>query len=230
MRISIIIPVLNEAQCIAAALAALEPLRQRGHEVIVVDGGSTDGTLELARGGADQVLSAPPGRASQMNAGARAASGKVLLFLHADTRLPEGADQIIEARLESKDNQCVWGRFDVRIEGARRLLRVVAWFMNRRSRFTGIATGDQAMFVRTAAFVNVAGFPLLALMEDIALSAKLKRVSAPLCLREAVVTSGRRWNRRGVLRTIILMWWLRLRFFLGADPSRLARRYYGKPK
>jgi rSAM/selenodomain-associated transferase 2 len=230
MRLSIILPALNESACMAAALAALEPLRRRGHEVIVVDGGSTDGTPELARGGADRVLSAPQGRASQMNAGARAASGDVLLFLHADTLLPDGADRSIEAGLEARSkrsNKCVWGRFDVRIDGASQLLPVIARFMNLRSRVTGIATGDQGMFVRSAAFVGAGGFPPLALMEDVAMSARLKRLSAPLCLREAVVTSGRRWEQRGVLRTIVLMWWLRLRYFFGADPARLAGRYRG---
>lgn len=208
-----------------AALGALAPLRRRGHEVIVVDGGSGDGTPEVARNAADQVLAAPRGRASQMNAGARAASGEVFLFLHADTLLPAGADRAIEAGLAANGRNREWGRFDVRIDGASALLPVVAWLMNLRSRITGIATGDQAMFVRREAFARVGGFPPLALMEDIALSAKLKRVSPPLCLREIVTTSGRRWDRHGVLRTILLMGWLRLQFFLGAAPSRLARSY-----
>ena len=225
MRLSIIVPVLNEATCIGAALAALGPLRRHGHEVIVVDGGSSDGTPEVARGGADQVLTAPRGRASQMNAGAHAASGEVLLFLHADTLLPAGADRAIEAGLTATGRHRVWGRFDVHIAGASPVLPVIAWFMNLRSRASGIATGDQAMFVRREAFVRVAGFPELGLMEDIAMSARLERVSPPLCLRERVVTSGRRWERHGVLRTILLMWWLRLQFFLGVAPSRLARSY-----
>ena len=223
MQLSIILPVLNEAACIAAALAALEPLRRRGHEVIVVDGGSIDGTGELARGGADHLISAPRGRASQMNAGARAASGEVFLFLHADTLLPEGADRAIEAGLAETGR--AWGRFDVRIVGASPLLPVVAWFMNLRSRASGIATGDQAMFVRREAFVRAGGFPPLGLMEDVALGRRLKCLSSPLCLREIAATSGRRWERHGVLRTIVLMWWLRFCFFFGAEPSRLARRY-----
>ena len=225
MRISIIVPVLNEGEAIGAALEALAPLRVRGHELIVVDGGSTDGTQELARGRADRVLAAPRGRASQMNAGARVASGEALLFLHADTRLPEGADRAIAARFTHAG--CVWGRFDVRIDGSSPLLPAVAWFMNLRSRLTGIATGDQAMFARREAFARAGGFPPLALMEDIAMSARLKRLSPPLCLRDLVTTSGRRWARRGVLRTILLMWWLRLRFFFGAAPSELVRRYDG---
>ena len=225
MQLSIILPVLDEAACIGAALAALDPLRRRGHEVIVVDGGSSDGTPELACGGADQVLAAPRGRASQMNAGARAASGEVFLFLHAGTLLPAGADRAIEAGLAATGRHRVWGRFDVRIEGASPVLPVVAWFMNLRSRASGIATGDQAMFVRREAFARVGGFPPLALMEDVAMSTRLKRLSPPLCLREIVATSGRRWERHGVVRTVLLMWWLRLQFFFGAAPSRLACRY-----
>ena len=158
-----------------------------------------------------------------MNAGARAASGAVFLFLHADSFLPAAADHVIDAGLAGRAR--VWGRFDVRIDGASPLLAVVGCLMNLRSRLTGIATGDQAMFVRREAFERAGGFPPLALMEDVALSARLKRLSPPLCLRERVVTSGRRWEARGVLRTIVLMWWLRLRFFFGAAPSRLARSY-----
>ncbi len=214
-RLSVVVPALNEARGIRAALEALAPLRSRGHEVIVVDGGSSDRTAELAAGLCDRVLSAPRGRALQMNAGARAASGDVLLFLHADTRLPPGADELI---LDCP----VWGRFDVQIEGRHPLLKLVACAMNLRSRLTGIATGDQAMFVRRDAFP---GFPEIALMEDVALSKLLKRRGAPACLRQRVVTSGRRWESRGVLRTIFLMWRLRLLYFLGASPERLARRY-----
>jgi rSAM/selenodomain-associated transferase 2 len=180
--------------------------------VIVVDGGSADGTAELARGLCDRVIVAPRGRARQMNAGAREASGEILLFLHADTRLPE----------EFSLGDRVWGRFDVRIEGRHPLLKVVAWSMNLRSRLTGIATGDQAIFVRRDAFP---GFPELPLMEDVAFSKRMKRRVRPACLRAKVVTSGRRWETRGVLRTMVLMWWLRLLFFIGISPHELARRY-----
>ena len=224
-RLSVIVPVLNEAARIGAALEALAPLRGRGHEVIVVDGGSRDATAGLARAGADAVLGAPRGRANQMNAGARAASGEVLVFLHADTRLPEGAERAIAHGLASTGR--VWGRFDVRIEGRSAWLPLVARAMNLRSRATGIATGDQAMFVRREAFADAGGFPAIEIMEDIALSARLKRLSPPACLREAVITSGRRWDERGALRTILLMGSLRLRYFLGDAPSRLARSYDG---
>ena len=210
---------MNEARGIRAALEALAPLRARGHEVIVVDGGSSDGTAQLALGLCDQLLNAAPGRALQMNAGARAASGFALLFLHADTRLPPDADEAILTSLKTH----LWGRFDVEIEGRHALLKLVGCAMNLRSRLTGIATGDQAIFVRRDAF---AGFPEIALMEDIAFCRVMKRRGPPACLRERVRTSARRWESRGVLRTIVLMWRLRLMYFLGARPERLARIYH----
>ncbi len=218
MRLSIIIPALNEARRIGATLHALQPLRARGHEVIVADGGSGDGTPAIAAPLADRVVAAPRGRARQMNSGAALAAGEALLFLHADTLLPPAADQAVLAALETH----AWGRFDVRIESARPFLAVVAFMMNLRSRLSGIATGDQAIFVRRADFP---GFPDIALMEDVALSARLKKLSPPACLRARVAISGRRWERHGVLRTVILMWRLRLAYFLGAHPDELARRY-----
>ena len=217
-RLSIVMPVLNEARGLRAALEALAPLRRRGHELIVVDGGSEDGSAELAAGRCDLVLRAVRGRAAQMNAGARAASGTCLVFLHADTRLPEAAERAIFDALRTR----AWGRFDVRIGGRHPLLALVAGLMNLRSRLTGIATGDQAIFVRRTAF---GGFPEIALMEDVAFCKAMKPVSPPACLREQVRTSGRRWERRGVLRTIFLMWRLRLAYALGADPEQLAERY-----
>ena len=217
-RLSVVIPALNEARGIRAALEALAPLRARGHEVIVADGGSTDGTAGLAAGLCDRVLNTPRGRALQMNAGARAATGSALLFLHADTRLPPGADQLVLRSLETG----IWGRFDVRIEGRHPLLKVVGCAMSLRSRLTGIATGDQAIFVRREAF---AGFPEIALMEDVAFCKRMKRDGPPACLRAKVLTSGRRWESHGVLRTIVLMWSLRLLYFLGARPERLIRFY-----
>jgi len=204
LKISIIVPALNEAQGIAAALAALASLRNRGHEVIVVDGRSSDKTAALSRGAADRVVAAARGRASQMNAGAALAQDEVLLFLHADTRLPENADARILQGLAATGR--AWGRFDVRIEGKSRLLPVIAFFMNLRSRATGIATGDQAIFVRRDAFWRIGGYPPL----------------------DKAVTSGRRWERHGVLRTVLLMWWLRLAFFFGATPASLARLYDGE--
>ena len=220
-RISIVIPVLNEAGRIVATLTALAPLRAQGAELIVVDGGSSDGTAALCKGLADAVLSAPRGRALQMNAAARAASAAVLLFLHADTRLPDDALTQIAQAVQTQP----WGRFDVRIAGRSPILPVVAALMNTRSRLTGIATGDQALFVRRDAFDAVGGFPAQPLMEDIELCKRLRRLGRPACLRAKVVTSGRRWDSRGAWRTIGLMWRLRLLYWLGVPAERLAAAY-----
>jgi len=223
MAISVIIPCLNEAEGIAGTLSALAPLRSRGAEVIVVDGGSSDGTVERAALHADAVIGAPRGRASQMNAGAARARGEILLFLHADTQLPGSADALIVEGLQRLRRG--WGRFDVAISGSHPLLRVVAWLMNARSRLTGIATGDQAIFVTRSLFTAAGGYPDIALMEDIALCKRLKRFGPPLCLRHRLTASGRRWKKHGVVRTILLMWRLRLAYWLGADPRKLAVRY-----
>lgn len=216
-------PCLNEADTLVAALDALEPLRQRGAEVIVVDGGSSDATLTLAQSRADVALAGARGRALQMNAGAAHATGDILLFLHADTTLPENADVLVREGLARTGAS--WGRFDVTIRGSHPLLRVVSCAMNLRSRVTGIATGDQALFVTRSLFERIGRYPGIALMEDVALSKKLRRGSAPLCLRARVTTSGRRWEKHGVLRTVLLMWRLRLAYSLGADPDTLALRY-----
>lgn len=221
-ELSIVIPALNEAPRIAAQLQQLQALRRSNVELIVVDGGSTDGTAQAAAALADRVLIAPRGRASQMNAGAAAGGGRILLFLHADTVLPPNA---VSAAVAAINGGSQWGRFDVRIEGRHPLLRVVERMMNWRSRLSGIATGDQAIFVRRELFERIGGFPDLPLMEDIRLSAMLKHRDPPACLAETVSTSARRWEKQGVLRTILLMWWLRAAFFCGADPARLARQY-----
>jgi len=221
--LSIIVPALNEEETIQSCLRRLQPLRDLGTEVIVVDGGSSDRTIALALDLADAVIEAPRGRASQMNAGARRAKGSWLLFLHADTTLPRDAiEQIDSALIRSRR---VWGRFDVRFDSPLRILPLVAFLMNLRSRYTGIATGDQAIFVQRAAFEQVGGYPEIALMEDIALSSALKRITPPICLRTKVTTSGRRWEQNGPIRTILLMWRLRLEYFFGADPSNLAVKY-----
>jgi len=221
--LSIIIPCLDEAEGIAATLAALAPLRARGAEVIVVDGGSRDDTVARATPLADLVIAAPRSRARQMNAGAMRARGEILLFLHADSLLPDAADLLIVDGLKRRRRG--WGRFDVAIAGRHPLLRVVERLMNLRSRLTGIATGDQAIFVTRSLFTAAGDYPDIALMEDIALSKRLKRFGPPLCLNHRLTTSGRRWEKRGVLRTIVLMWRLRLAYWLGADPAKLALRY-----
>jgi rSAM/selenodomain-associated transferase 2 len=222
MRLSIIIPTLNEAAHIGATLQPLQDLRARGHEVILVDGGSQDETLSVAAAQVDLCLTAPTGRARQMNAGAALASGDILWFLHADTHVAAYSDRIILAACDAADS---WGRFDVRLSGHQALLRLVEQLMNLRSRLTGIATGDQAMFVSRALFLRAGGFPAIPLMEDIELSKRLRRLGHPLCLRQRVVTSSRRWEQQGIMRTIGLMWYLRLAYFLGVPAERLAVRY-----
>jgi rSAM/selenodomain-associated transferase 2 len=223
MRIAAIIPTLNEAAVIEATLRTLQPLRAAGHPIIVADGASTDATVALATPLADAVVTAARGRARQMNAGAGATAAQAYLFLHADTCLPDGAADAIAAALD--DGRHVWGRFDIAITGRSRWLPVVAAMMNLRSRATGIATGDQAIFVTRDAFAAVGGFPDWPLMEDIGLSRALKRLSPPAALRLRVTTAGRRWDAQGPVRTIVFMWWLRWRFFLGAKPERLAALY-----
>lgn len=220
--LSVVMPALNEAAGIERALEALQPLRARGVELVVVDGGSDDGTPALALRWADAVIEAPRGRALQMNAGAERARGQVLLFLHADTALPPLADVLVQQALAGGAH---WGRFDVQIEGRHPMLRVVATCMNLRSRASGIATGDQALFVTRAAFERAGGFPPQPLMEDIELSRRLKRIGPPACLRARVCTSGRRWEQRGVWRTILLMWRLRWRYWRGEPAARLAQAY-----
>ncbi len=250
VHLRIVMPVLNEAGAtdgtrgssqLRDSLQALRPLRERGAELIVVDGGSTDDTWAVARALADHVLLAPRGRAAQMNAGAQhpvlpcthqhgdqnSAVTNVLLFLHSDTRLPADADHLIGAAIQ---NGAVWGRFDVQIGSTHPALRWVAWLMNLRSRLTGIATGDQALFVTREVFERVGGFGDVPLMEDIALSSRLKKIGAPACVRPHVTTSARRWQEHGIWRTVVLMWRLRLAYFLGADPNNLALRYGYAPR
>ena len=222
-RLSIIVPVLNESAGIDACLMSLSALRDAGCEVIVVDGGSVDDTPARAAPRCDRLVRSARGRAAQMNAGATVAGADLLLFLHADTRLPAGALDAIEAATGGRE--FAWGRFDVRLDSTRASLRLVATMMNLRSRATGIATGDQALFMTRAGYAAVGGFPAIALMEDIAISKRLKGLCAPACLRLTVLTSARRWESRGVLATIILMWRLRLAYYFGASPESLARRY-----
>jgi rSAM/selenodomain-associated transferase 2 len=220
--LSIVLPALDEAGGIEAVLRALQPLRARGVEVVLADGGSGDGTPGLAAPWVDAVVAAPRGRAVQMNAGAARARGDVLLFLHADTHLPPRADVLVQQVVAGGAR---WGRFDVRIDGRPSMLRVVGALMNLRSRASGIATGDQAIFVERAAFDRVGGFPEQPLMEDVELSRRLKAFGRPACLRAQVRTSGRRWEQRGVWRTIFLMWRLRWRYWRGEPAARLADAY-----
>ena len=222
-KLSIIIPTLNEADNIGQLLDDLNRgLARYSHEIIVVDGGSNDATVTQVRNRVDHCLSSPPGRAIQLNAGADIACGELLLFLHADSRIPTGS---LNSLLLKIDSGVTWGRFDIRLSGHQFLLRVVEKMMNLRSRLTGIATGDQGLFVRRDLFDRVAGYPPITLMEDIALCRALKKTGPPQCLRAIITSSSRRWQNNGVVRTIMLMWWLRLAYFLGVSPQRLARWY-----
>jgi rSAM/selenodomain-associated transferase 2 len=221
MSLSIIIPVLNEARGIVQFLETLSTLRARGAQLIVVDGGSSDGTPALAAPFSDLVISSKGGRAIQMNSGAAQSQGEALLFLHADTLLPPDADLLIATALTEHH----WGRFDVRFDGGHPLMPVIAAMMNLRSRVTGIATGDQGMFVRRDTFSCLNGFAVIPLMEDIELSKRLKQIGRPACLRQRVATSSRRWEEHGVWRTVFLMWRLRLAYFFGTDPRKLATDY-----
>jgi len=221
-RISFIIPTYNEAAVISQTLLALKPYRVRGHQLIVVDGGSDDQTVELATPLADQVLQSAPGRAIQMNRGAAVASGDVLIFVHADTVLPVGADQLLLQALQSHK---VWGRFNVRLSGKAWMFRVIEWMMNLRSSITSVATGDQGIFVWKKVFQQVGGFPEIPLMEDVAISKRLRKHSAVAVVKPCLITSSRRWESNGIWRTMLLMWRLRLLYFFGAAPEALARYY-----
>jgi rSAM/selenodomain-associated transferase 2 len=224
--VSVIVPVWNEAPQLQALRPTLMDMQARGHEVIVVDGASTDGSGEAARLVTPKVIASTRGRARQMNAGAVSASGEVLLFLHADTSIDAAVLDALASAYAARGDK-LWGRFDVRLAGRHRFYRVIEFFMNLRSRLTGIATGDQAIFVSRGLFEKIGGYPEIPLMEDIALSRKLRKSARPLCLRERAVASTRRWARHGILFTTLLMWRLRLAYFLGADPQRLASIYYG---
>lgn len=219
--ISVVIPALNEAGQIVQTLKSLQPLRKRGGEVILVDGGSRDQTTEIAAPYVDQLLHSPAGRAQQMHAGAMAAQGEILWFLHADTRPPEMAEALIEQALEQR----LWGRFDVRMSGTQWLLPIVAWMMNWRSCWSGIATGDQGIFLSRRLYEKIDGIPQTPLMEDIALSRRLLDVGRPACIHTPLLTSSRRWEQNGVVRTILLMWWLRFGYWIGISPQRLAGWY-----
>jgi len=221
--ISVIIPVLNESRVITDLLDQLQTLRKHGHQIIVVDGGSYDDTVAIARLCADKVIVSEPGRARQMNAGAAIADGDILWFLHADTTLPANTYMLIEQALCTGIS--FWGRFDVRLSGKAFLLRLVEQSMNIRSLLTGISTGDQGIFCLKQEFIRYGGYSDIPLMEDIDLSRRFKTIHRPVRIKTVLMTSSRRWEEQGIIRTIGKMWWLRLAFYLGADPSRLARQY-----
>lgn len=224
--LSVIIPARNEAQTLPLLLEDLAPLRAAGAQLIVVDGGSRDGTCRLAAPRVDRLLETGPGRARQMNAGAALARGEYLWFVHADTRV---AGASIQCLLEALAERPLWGRFDVRLSGQGMALRLIGTLINLRSRLTGVASGDQGIFIERAAFEALGGYADMALMEDIELSRRLKRLARPRCLRPPLSTSSRRWERQGVWRTVWLMWRLRLAYYCGVSPDRLARQYHRGP-
>lgn len=223
MKVSIIVPVLNEEETIASTLQHLQVFRQQGHEVVVIDGGSNDDTIARTYGLVDKVLKSKRGRAYQMNTGAEYAHGDSLLFLHADTLLPAGACSLVNNVILSGGD---WGRFNVRLSGSSWIFRIIETMMNWRSGMTSIATGDQAIFVRKKLFNKIGGFPGIELMEDIVLSRKLRNVSKPVCIKDCVITSSRKWESNGVIRTVVLMWRLRLMFYFGVAANDLAKQYY----
>ncbi len=222
-KYSVIIPALNEADYIGATLERLQPARARGHEVILVDGGSADDTCGIAAGAADRVLQWHSGRARQMNCGAEAARGEVYVFLHADTLIPTDFDKLLDARDVCENT---WGSFDIRLSGQHISFRCIERCMNLRSRLTGIAMGDQAIFTGSHLFHRVNGYADIPLMEDIELCARLKQISAPIRIRQPVVSSSRRWEQHGIASTVLLSWKLRLCYTFGADPKQLARLYH----
>lgn len=223
MKLSVIVPVLNEAPVLPELFAQLSELARQQAEIIVVDGGSADGTALRAERAGFRVLRAARGRARQMNAGAAQASAQALLFLHADTLLPAGAVQLVAGALAHGNRE--WGRFDVRIRGRAFMLRVISVMMNLRSRLSGIATGDQALFITRRAFDQVGGFPDQPLMEDIEISRRLLALSRPACIAQCAAPSGRRWEANGVWRTIVLMWRLRWDYWRGVPVQKLAEAY-----
>ena len=223
-KISIIIPTLNEAAHIGSTLEKLQFVRQNGHEIIVSDGGSTDNTIELSRSLIDHYVQSPTGRAIQMNMGAKVATGEILFFLHADTLTPDNLDALVLHALKRSNNN--WGFFDIKLSGLAWPFRIIEWFINRRSQLTQIATGDQGIFVYQNTFKNLNGFLNIPLMEDIELTKRLKKISQPECIKtQSFITSSRRWEKHGILRTILLMWQLRFRYFLGSSPSTLVKKY-----
>ncbi|VAW63865.1 Glycosyl transferase, family 2 [hydrothermal vent metagenome] len=224
LRLSIIIPALNEALHIIATLKPLQKIRQAGHEIILCDGGSTDNTVSLSEDLVDHCISSKPGRARQMNAGAQHASGDILCFLHADTLAPESIDQLIIQSLNQSGK--LWGRFDIQLSGKQSVFRIIERLINLRSCISSIATGDQGIFIYRPVFHKLFGFADIPLMEDIELSGRLRKISRASCIhKHKLITSSRRWEQNGIISTVVLMWQLRLRYFLGTPARVLAQAY-----
>jgi len=224
LKLSIIIPCLNEAEHITQTLLKLQELRNQGHEVILCDGGSRDKTLQLAKNLVDHILNTQAGRAKQMNAGSKLATGDILCFLHADTIIPADFANLITGTLSDSDR--IWGRFDIRLSNTSLTYKVIAWFINKRSCISGVATGDQGIFIINNKFLKLNGYTDIPIMEDIELSKRLLKISRPICITKSfLITSSRRWEKNGIIKTVLLMWRLRLGYFLGASPTKLAKAY-----
>lgn len=222
--ISFIIPVLNDRMSLDILLPQLQAYREKGHELLLVDGGSSDGSVSSATAQVDRILMTGPGRARQMNLGAENAKHEILHFLHADSRLPDKLDSLIQQSMQNPKQ--LWGRFDVSLDESGFAYSMIAFMMNLRSRLSGVATGDQGIFVRNTVFHEIGGFKVIPLMEDVALSKTLRKKSWPVCLEAKIITSARRWKQKGLFKTILMMWYLRLAYFMGADPEGLAAIYY----
>ena len=220
---SIIIPVLNEAQLIKVRLTRLQPLRRLGHEVILVDGGSADQSVDLAQSLVDRIVNSERGRSAQMNAGAAVARHSLLVFLHLDTQLPGQFESQLKA---FQTSDCDWGFSLVQFDATGCGFKLIAWFMNHRSRLTRVCTGDQVLCVKHTTFKQIGGFAAIALMEDVEISKRLRKISTPFIFSAPVLACSRKWQREGVWRTVMLMWRLRFAYFLGADPQRLSEQYY----
>lgn len=221
MFVSIIIPVLNEEGSIKNFLEQLQVYRKQGHEVIVVDGGSTDKTVSISELLSDKVITSKTGRAMQMNSGALQSKHDVFWFLHADTLIPENAIENIQQALTTPE----WGWFNIKLSGTKFLFRLIERMINIRSCFSHIATGDQGIFVKREIFESVNGYANIPLMEDVSLSKKLNKISKPVCLKEMLITSSRRWEQKGIISTVLLMWRLRFLYWLGVSADKLATQY-----
>lgn len=221
--LSIIIPVLNEEHFLAVNKERLVSLLQEGHEILIVDGGSQDDSVSIARSLGCEVFCTRASRGHQLGYGANRSKNDVLLFLHADTHLPSHTAKMVAQALVGPEQR--WGRFDVRFSNPHPVFRVIAWFMNKRSCLTGIVTGDHALFIKRELYFSCGGYRDVPLMEDVELCRRLKKHASPVCLSEEVVTSSRRWEQNGIFKTVIMMWWLRLMFFFGWSPEKLARLY-----
>lgn len=229
MKISIIIPILNEEKNLPQLVSTLSKLTPQPNNIVIVDGGSDDDSVAVAQNSGLTIITAERGRASQQNTGAEYAiktyQPDLLLFLHADTQLPKNGLTLISEHFSDKDNHKFWGRFDVQLDSTHWLLKLVSFMINWRSRITGIATGDQAIFINANLFEQVNGFANIPLMEDVEICKRLRRLTKPICIKEKAITSARRWEKHGRVKTIVLMWRLRFEYWLGVSPDKLAVDY-----